>query len=75
MNMNKLKGKIVENGMTMQQLAHKMDVNPGTLYRKISKQPESFTTKQVYQIVMILDLNYQDTMDIFFDPDLTVKWP
>ena len=40
-NVNKLKGKIVENGMTVSTLAEKIGVDRATLYRKLSNNGET----------------------------------
>lgn len=45
-NVNKLKGKIVENGMTVSALAEKIGVDRATLYRKLSNNGETMKVVQ-----------------------------
>ena len=66
MNVNKLKGKIVENEMNITTLAKRMGVDRATLYRKINRDGETFTIKEVNLIVEILNLTTEEAMEIFF---------
>lgn len=66
MNVNKLRAKIVENGINVTILAEKMGINRSTLYRKINSQGQSLTVKEANLIVKILNLSEEDAMDIFF---------
>ena len=45
-NINKLKGKIVENGLTIEKLADNIGIDRSTLYRKINNNGETFTIKE-----------------------------
>ncbi|MFA9376202.1 MAG: helix-turn-helix domain-containing protein [Lachnotalea sp.] len=65
-NVNKLKGKIVENGLSISDLAEKMGVDKTTLYRKISGNGESFSIKDVNLIAQVLKLNIYEINNIFF---------
>ena len=64
-NVNKLKGKIVERGMTVEALAQSMKIDKSTLYRKLSKG-ESFTIGEANQICSALKLDSQEAAAIFF---------
>lgn len=66
MNVNKLKGKIVENEMNITTLAKRMGIDRATLYRKINRDGETFTIKEVNLIVEILNLTTEEAMEIFF---------
>ena len=66
MNINKLKGKIVEKGMTTEALASKMGVDRSTLYRKINSKGETFTIKDANMICSILSLTSEEATAIFF---------
>lgn len=66
MNINKLKGKIVENEMNIPLLAKLMGIDRATLYRKLNSKGENFTIKEANLIVKILNLSEQEAMDIFF---------
>ncbi len=65
-NTNKLKGKIVENGMSVEELAEKIGIDRSTVYRKIGASGESFTIREANLICKILKLDKQEAMAIFF---------
>lgn len=65
-NINKLKGKIVENGLTTEKLADLIGIDRSTLYRKINGNGESFTIKEADLIVKKLNLNLEEANAIFF---------
>lgn len=65
-NMNKLRGKIVEKGMTVGTLAKNIGVNRSTLYRKISTNGENFTIGEADLIVRALQLSCEEAVSIFF---------
>ncbi len=69
-NINKLKGKIVEKGFTVSELADKIDLNKATLYRKINDNGENFTIKETEKIAIILNLTAKEINDIFFAQDV-----
>jgi DNA-binding Xre family transcriptional regulator len=63
-NVNKLRGRIVEKGMNVGTLAAKLGVDRSTLYRKI--QDGKFTIGEAQRICQTLDLSVEDAMAIFF---------
>lgn len=65
-NINKLKGKIVENGLTVEKLADVVGIDRSTLYRKISNRGESFTIKEADLIARALKLTGAEVNAIFF---------
>lgn len=65
-NSNKLKAKIVENGMNVSELAAKIGMDKSTLYRKIANDGESMTVKDANAIVRALNLTSADAIAIFF---------
>lgn len=65
-NVNKLKGKIVENGMTVTMLAEKIGVDRATLYRKLSNNGETMLVKDANAIVSVLGLTADEALAIFF---------
>lgn len=71
-NINKLKGKIVEQGMNIEELARKIGVDKSTLYRKIHNKGETFTIKEANLICEALSLTGQEATAIFFS-DHVVK--
>lgn len=65
-NINKLKGKIIEKQMTQEILASEIGINKSTLYRKFKSGGDSFEIWEVHKIVETLKLNDQEIKDIFF---------
>ena len=65
LNKNLLKGKIVENGMSIRTLAREMSINEATLHRKLNGTSD-FTRKEIQKIVSVLSLTSNDIEDIFF---------
>lgn len=65
-NINKLKGKIVENGVTLEKLAAEIGMDRATMYRKIKAGGENFSIKEADLIVKSLRLNKEDAVNIFF---------
>lgn len=66
-NVNKLKGKIVENELTIAELAENMGLDRSTLYRKLNLDGETFTIKEANLICNALNLSKQEAMEIFFN--------
>lgn len=64
MNTLKLKGKIVEKGMNVEQLADKLGIDRATLYRKLNNA-EKFTIGDASKIKEALTLSDADAYDIF----------
>lgn len=69
LNKNKLKAKVIENGLTMEKVAKELDINVTTLYRKINGTSD-FTRSEMHKIKDLLNLSVKDAVDIFFTPDL-----
>lgn len=65
-NVNKLKGKIVENGLTIATLAQKIGIDRATLYRKLSNNGETMLIKDANAIISVLGLSAEEAMAIFF---------
>lgn len=65
-NTNKLKGKIVERGMNIAELADKIGLDKSTLYRKISNGGETLLVKEANAMVNALDLTEEEAVAIFF---------
>lgn len=66
MNVNKLKGKIVENGLNVSQLAVSIGVDRTTLYRKLTSNGETLTISEAEKIAKVLNLSMEDVNAIFF---------
>lgn len=65
-NINKLKGKLVEKGLSVVQLAERMGINKATMYRKLENGGLGLSVKDANLIVEILGLTLQEAMEIFF---------
>lgn len=64
MNIQKLKGKMVEKGMNVETLAAKISIDRSTLYRKLDAG-EKFTIGEAQRIKAVLDLTSDEASDIF----------
>lgn len=67
LNVNKLRGKAIENGIQMRDLADAAGVTLSTFYRRIADGGESFTVKEVRQIAQRLKLSEVEMNEIFFE--------
>lgn len=65
-NINKLKGKIVERGINIRTLAKIIGIDGATLYRKFNKGGNTITIKEANLIVQALNLNIEEINEIFF---------
>lgn len=66
-NVDKLRGKIVENRMSISELSDKIGIDKATFYRKINDNGDSFSVKEVDAIVRELQLSSEEAMSIFFN--------
>ncbi len=65
-NVNKLKGKFVENGFSVEDVAKKIGVDRATLYRKINSQGGNISICEADKIVNVLGLSVDEATAIFF---------
>lgn len=65
-NVNKLRGKMVEMQYTVEALAEEIGVDKSTLYRKFNDRGETFSIREASEIVKILGLSSSEAADIFF---------
>lgn len=65
-NINKLKGKIVERGLNVEKLAERIGLDKSTLYRKINNDGETFSIREANLICKELKLSPQEATAIFF---------
>lgn len=63
MKVAKLRGLIVEKGMTLREVAEKIGMSDKTLYLKLKKGV--FGTDEVQKLIELLDIS--NPMEIFFD--------
>ena len=64
MNINKLKGKIVENGLTIDELAKSIGTTRSSLYRKLNNS-EKITIGEAVKIKGVLSLTNEEASEIF----------
>ena len=64
MNAFKLRAKIVEQNITMEELAKQIGISTTTLYRKV-KYPLRLTLLEVIKLKHILDMTDKEAIDIF----------
>lgn len=64
-NINMLRGKIVERGTNVSDVAEKMGIDKATLYRRIA-DGDAFTIGEAQKITDILSLSHDEAVAIFF---------
>ena len=64
MNINKLKGKIVEKGMNIESLADAIGINRSSLYRKLNNG-EKITIGEAIQMKKALEMSNEEACEIF----------
>lgn len=65
-NVDKLRGKIVECRMSIEQVAEKIGMDRATLYRRLSNGGGSFTINEATKIARLLNLSSDEVNLIFF---------
>lgn len=65
-NVNMLKGKIIEKGMNVTELARKIGVDRATLYRKLESNGDTMLVRDANNIVAALNLTSEEAVAIFF---------
>lgn len=65
-NVNKLRGKIVEKGSTIEAVAEAIGVDASTFYRRLQNNGEKFTIKEADDITQFLLLEPSEATAIFF---------
>jgi DNA-binding XRE family transcriptional regulator len=61
---NKLKAKLVENGLNVETLAKKLGLNPQTVYNKLNN--DGFKMSEARKMGEILNLSSTELCEIFF---------
>jgi len=72
-NINKLKGKIAENGYTMKSLSKEIGMSETTLRRKINFENQDFTIGESQKVREKLNLNVEEYLYIFFNEELELN--
>lgn len=64
-NTLKLKGKIVENGMSLEEFSERCGISRTTFYRKLCEKGKNFTIEEVLSMIGVLSLTQEDALSIF----------
>ena len=65
-DINKMKGKIIEKGWNIERLAKTIGINRSTFYRKMNGNGDEFSIREADEIAKALDLTYDEINAIFF---------
>ena len=66
-NVQMLKGKVVERGLTLEKVAENLGIDRSTMSRKLGNGGGDFTIKQADGIVNLLNLTSDEATSIFFN--------
>lgn len=66
-NVQRLKGKIVEKKTTQESVADAMGMNRSTFYRKMKNGGNGFTVGDIHKMIACVPLTKKEAMDIFFN--------
>ena len=70
MNIKVFKNFLTEKNIKIPELAESMGINRSTLYRKIQKDGEAFSIREMNQIIEITGMNKSEAAEIFFNEKL-----
>ena len=70
-NINLLKGKIVERGLSIPELASMIGIDKATFYRKINAGGTKITVGEATLISKVLRLNSIELNTIFFEKEVS----
>lgn len=65
-NVQKLKGKIVEKNTTQESVADHMKIDRTTFYRKMKNGGTGFTIGEIHKMAEAIPLTIEEAVDIFF---------
>ncbi|WP_442855568.1 helix-turn-helix domain-containing protein [Clostridium sp. Marseille-P2415] len=66
MNIQMLKGKIMESGITQEAMADAIGMSRCTFYRKMKRKGNTFTVEEMNNIVKTIHLSKEEAVSIFF---------
>ena len=66
MNLQMLKGKIMESGITQEAMADAIGMSRCTFYRKMKRKGNTFTVEEMNNIVKTIHLSKEEAVSIFF---------
>ena len=64
-NLKKLKLKLKEKGLSVEDVSKTMGINRATLYRKIKNDGETFTVRDIDKLSRVLGLQVDEINEIF----------
>lgn len=67
MNVRKLKGRMLEEGVTQELLAKSLGSSRSTVHRRLNEHPDELTVGEAKKISRLLGLSDTDKLQIFFD--------
>lgn len=62
----RLKKKIEQSGMSLEDLAEKIGMNRSTLYRKLKAGGIKFTAEEILKMVDVIRISKEEAAEIFF---------
>jgi len=65
-NIDKLKGKIIEKGMTTETLACKIGMSEDALYSRFHNSGQNISIREAEDISFALGLTFEEAKNIFF---------
>lgn len=65
-NVNKLKAKMVENEINVDEISDMIGVDRATFYRRLANNGETFSIKEADMIISALNLTKDEVNSIFF---------
>lgn len=65
-NADKLKAKLKERGMSIEEVSKMIGIDKSTFYRKLASDGATFTIGEVDKISKVLSLSVDDINSIFF---------
>lgn len=68
-NTNKLRGSIVENNKSLQEVAELIGMSRSTFYRKM-EDGKSFSIEDVNNMIKTIPLSDEEAIDIFFNQEV-----
>lgn len=66
-NVDKLRGKIIERGLTQEKIANLISMNKSTFSRKMRSEALDFSIGEMHQIVEALQLSTREAEEIFLN--------
>ena len=61
----KLRGKMAENGLTVEEFCERINMAKPTYYRKVNEDGRGFTLEEINAIIETLSLTQEETIAIF----------